>query len=133
AFFDCPIIRFPCRDAEAVARIVRRIGRASRPVLLTDGMFSRDGGLAPIKDYLRLLPRDAVIVMDDAHGAGVLGQTGMGTAEELGVRSNVIIQTISLGKAFGVYGGAEVGWRALRDLISERSGPFGCNAPPPRP
>ena len=133
AFFGCPIIRFPCRDAAAVARIVRRIGRASRPVLLTDGMFSRDGGLAPIKDYLRLLPRDAVIVMDDAHGAGVLGQTGMGTAEELGVRSNRIIRTISLGKAFGVYGGAVLGSHSLCDRIRKRSGLFGGNTPLPLP
>src|SRR5947207_10563082 len=74
-FFDCPTIRFGYRDVEAVARVVQRVGGQSRPVLLTDGMFSHDGELAPIKDYLRLLPRDGGILLDDAHGAGVLGKT----------------------------------------------------------
>jgi 7-keto-8-aminopelargonate synthetase-like enzyme len=92
-------------------------------------MFSHDGGLAPIKDYLRLLPRDAAILLDDAHGAGVLGKTGRGTAEQLGVRSNRIIQTISLSKAFGVYGGAVLGSISLCDRIRGRSHLFGGNTP----
>ncbi|PYK96244.1 MAG: hypothetical protein DME19_20370 [Verrucomicrobia bacterium] len=132
-FFDCPIIRFPYRDAVAVSRIVRRIGQQSRPVLLTDGMFSHDGQLAPIGDYLSALPRDAVILLDDAHAAGTLGKTGKGTGEQLGVRSPCIIQTISLGKAFGVYGGAVLGSRTLCNRIRERSPLFGGNTPPPLP
>jgi 7-keto-8-aminopelargonate synthetase-like enzyme len=133
AFFDCPIIKFPCRDAVAVGRILERIGRQSRPVLLTDGMFSHDGGLAPIDGYLRNLPRNATILLDDAHGAGILGKTGKGTAEQLGVRSDRIVQTISLGKAFGVYGGAVLGARTVCDRIRERSRLFGGNTPPPLP
>ena len=132
-FFDCPIIRFPYRDAVAVSRIVRRIGQQSRPVLLTDGMFSHDGQLAPIGDYLSVLPRDAVILLDDAHAAGTLGKTGKGTGEQLGVRSPCIIQTISLSKAFGVYGGAVLGQRSLCNRIRERSRLFGGNTPLPLP
>ena len=132
-FFDCPILRFPYRDAEAVARIVQKIGRRSRPVLLTDGMFSHDGELAPVAAYLRLLPRDAGILLDDAHGAGVLGKTGKGTAEQLGARSNRIIQTISLSKAFGVYGGAVLGPRSLCERIRRRSRLYGGNTPSPLP
>jgi len=128
-FFDCPTIRFAHRDVEAVGRAVQRVGSQSRPVLLTDGMFSHDGELAPIKEYLRLLPRDAAILLDDAHGAGVLGRTGKGTAEQLGVRSSRIIQTISLSKAFGVYGGAVLGPRSLCDRIRGRSRLFGGNTP----
>ena len=133
AFFDCPIIRFPYRDAEAVARIVQRIGRPSRPVLLTDGMFSHDGELAPVGVYLRVLPRDSAILLDDAHGAGILGKTGKGTLEQLGVRSGRIVQTISLSKAFGVYGGAALGSRMLCNRIRGRSRLFGGNTPPPLP
>jgi len=132
-FFDCPIIRFPYRDAAAVTRIVQRIGQQSRPVLLTDGMFSHDGELAPINAYLRVLPRDAAILLDDAHGAGTLGKTGKGTVEQPGVRSNRIIQTISLSKAFGVYGGAVLGQRSLCNRIRERSRLFGGNTPLPLP
>ena len=132
-FFDCPIIRFPYRDAAAVTRIVQRIGQQSRPVLLTDGMFSHDGELAPVNAYLRGLPRDAAILLDDAHGAGTLGKTGKGTVEQPGVRSNRIIQTISLSKAFGVYGGAVLGQRSLCNRIRERSHLFGGNTPLPLP
>lgn len=133
AFFDGPIINFSHRDTVAVSRIMERIGRRSRPVLLTDGMFSHDGGLAPINGYLRSLPRNAVILLDDAHGAGILGKTGKGTPEQLGVRSDRIVQTISLGKAFGVYGGAVLGARSLCDRIRDRSRLFGGNTPPPLP
>src|SRR5438477_4962766 len=91
AFFDCPVIRFSHRDPESVARVVQRIGLQSRPVLLSDGMFSHDGELAPLGAYLRILPRDAAILLDDAHGTGVLGRTGRGTIEELDVRSKRII------------------------------------------
>ena len=132
-FFDCPIVRFPYRNAVAVTRIVQRIGQQSRPVLLTDGMFSHDGELAPINAYLRVLPRDAAILLDDAHGAGTLGKTGKGTVEQPGVRSNRIIQTISLSKAFGVYGGAVLGQRSLCNRIRERSRFFGGNTPLPLP
>ena len=132
-FFDCPIIRFPYRDAAAVTRIAQRIGQQSRPVLLTDGLFSHDGELAPIGDYLSVLPRDAAILLDDAHGAGTLGKTGKGTVEQPGVRSNRIIQTISLSKAFGVYGGAVLGQRSLCNRIREGSRLFGGNTPPPLP
>ncbi|HXT40366.1 MAG TPA: pyridoxal phosphate-dependent aminotransferase family protein [Candidatus Angelobacter sp.] len=132
-FFDGPIINFSHRDTSAVRRIMERIGRQSRPVLLTDGMFSHDGGLAPIDGYLRSLPRNAAILLDDAHGAGILGKTGKGTAEQLGVRSDRIVQTISLGKAFGVYGGAVLGARSVCDRIRDRSRLFGGNTPPPLP
>jgi len=132
-FFGCSILRFPSRDADALARLVRGIGPRSRPVLLTEGMFSHDGELAPIKAYLRVLPRNALVLLDDVHGAGVLGKTGKGTAEHLRVRSNRIIQSVSLGKAFGVYGGAVLGPRTLCERIRKRSRLFGGNTPLPLP
>jgi 7-keto-8-aminopelargonate synthetase-like enzyme len=72
-------------------------------------------------------------LLDDAHGAGTLGKTGRGTAEHLDVRSIRIVQTISLGKAFGVYGGAVLGARSVCDRIRERSRLFGGNTPLPLP
>jgi 7-keto-8-aminopelargonate synthetase-like enzyme len=132
-FFDCPLIRFKHRDAEAVGRVVERIGRQSRPVLLTDGLYSHDGTLAPVREYLDRLPGDSVLVLDDAHGAGVLGRRGRGTAEALGVKSPRMIQTVSLSKAFGVYGGVVVGSRAVCDRVRAGSRLFGGNTPPPLP
>ncbi len=96
-------------------------------------MFSRDGSAAPLTEYLRLLPRDALILVDDAHGAGVLGPTGKGTLEHGGVGRGRIIQTITLSKAFGVYGGAILGSKSLRQSILARSRLFVGSTPPPLP
>src|SRR5579871_5658551 len=74
---DCPVIKFKHRSPDDVARIATRLGDAQL-ILLTDGVFSQDGGIAPLKEYLAALPRSATILVDDAHGAGVLGESGRG-------------------------------------------------------
>src|SRR5439155_13186649 len=108
-FFDCPVLRFKHRNSDAVATSVRRCGPGAKLILLTDGMFSRDGSIAPLADYVRVLSRDAWMLVDDAHGAGVLGRTGKGSLEHAGVTRRRIIQTTTLSKAFGAYGGAILG------------------------
>ena len=132
-FLDCPVLRFQHRDAEDVGRAAQRCGPGARLILLTDGMFSRDGAAAPLAAYLHVLPRDAWLLVDDAHGAGVLGHTGKGTLEHEGVARRRIIQTVTLSKAFGAYGGAILGSRALRRRILERSGMFVGSTPIPLP
>src|SRR5262249_16199652 len=77
--FDCPILNFKHREADDVARVVARRGPGAKSILLTDGMFSHDGSAAPLRDYLRVLPKDAMLLVDDAHAAGVLGKTGKGS------------------------------------------------------
>lgn len=133
SFFACPIVRFQHRKAEAVEEAVERCGRRSRIVLLTDGMFAQDGSAAPLKDYLSLLPRDAMLLIDDAHGAGVLGRTGKGTLEAAGIKPGRAIQTITLSKAFGAYGGAILGTAQLRREILGRSPLFAGHTPVPLP
>jgi 7-keto-8-aminopelargonate synthetase-like enzyme len=128
----CPIVSFKHRDADDLARVVRRLGPVE-PLLLTDGMFSHDGGIAPIKQYLAALPASARILLDDAHGVGVLGKRGRGTLEHEHVSSNRIIQTITLSKAFGVYGGAVLGSKSLKAAIVARSRFFIGNTPLPPP
>src|SRR5437016_12214993 len=96
-------------------------------------MFSHDGSVAPLKAYLKFLPRDSLVLLDDAHGAGVLGKTGKGTAEYAGVSRRRIIQTVTLSKAFGVYGGAILGPRRLRGQIIARGRPFRGSTPLPLP
>lgn len=104
-FFDCPVLNFKHRSPEHLADALQRCGRNSRPVLLTDGLFSHDGSTAPLAAYLKLLPRDGLLVVDDAHGAGTLGNQGRGTVELEGIPRDRLVQTITLSKAFGVYGG----------------------------
>lgn len=131
--FGCPVLRFKHRDADNVADTVQRLGKAARPILLTDGLFSHNGQVAPLKGYLAALPGDARLLVDDAHGAGTIGPKGRGTAEHLGVCDRRLIQTITLSKAFGVYGGAILGPAALRKRIIAASRMFGGNTPLPLP
>ena len=130
---DCPILRFGHRDAADLARIIGRCGKGARPIVLTDGMFSHDGSTAPLKAYFTSLPRDGMILVDDAHGAGVLGKKGRGTPEHENVSRRQIIQCITLSKAFGVYGGVILGTKALREKIIERSRSFVGSTPLPLP
>ena len=132
-FLDCPILRFQSRQAISVAQAVRRCGSSAKLVLLTDGMFSGDGSTAPLADYLQVLPKDALIVVDDAHGAGVLGPTGRGTPEHTGVSRQRVIQCVTLSKAFGTYGGAILGPSWLRQRILDRSQMFVGSTPLPLP
>jgi 7-keto-8-aminopelargonate synthetase-like enzyme len=102
-------------------------------MLLTDGMFAHDGSVAPLTKYLKKLPEDAVILVDDAHGAGVVGKTGKGSVEHEGVSRKRIIQTITLSKAFGTYGGAILGASSLRQRIIDHSKMFLGSTPLPLP
>jgi len=132
-FFDCPILKFKHRDAEDLSHAVSRIGTNTKPILLADGIFSNDGSLTPLKSYLKILPRNSVLLVDDAHGAGTLGKTGKGTVELEGIPRNRVIQTITLSKAFGVYGGAILCSANLREKILTRSRMFGGSTPLPLP
>ncbi len=154
---NCPVLKFKHRDADDFARAVARCGRGARLVVLTDGMFAHDGSAAPLKAYLKMLPPDGLLLVDDAHGAGVLGETGRGTPEYEGVanflkggraaaaarsgaaapppprRGPQIIQCVTLSKAFGVYGGAVLGPHDLREKILKRSRAFIGSTPLPPP
>ena len=132
-FLECPVLRFRHLNPESLASAVRRCGPEARLLLLTDGMFSHNGAAAPLAEYLRVLPKDAELLVDDAHGAGVLGPNGQGSLEHAGVPRRRIIQTISLSKAFGAFGGAILGTTALRRRIADRSPMFVASTPPPLP
>jgi 7-keto-8-aminopelargonate synthetase-like enzyme len=130
---DCPVVKLRHRDAEDLEQVVRRCGPGARLMLMTDGMFAHDGSVAPLARYLEILPKDAVILADDAHGAGVLGRTGKGSVEHEGVSRKRIIQTITLSKALGTYGGAILGTESLRKGIIARSKMFLGSTPLPLP
>jgi len=132
-WLGCPVVKFKHRDIGDFANQITRCGRRSKPIVLTDGMFSHDGSVAPLKNYLKHLPADGLIIVDDAHGAGVLGETGKGSLEAEGVRRKRIVQCITLSKAFGAYGGAVLGTRALREKIRARSRIFVGSTPLPLP
>jgi 7-keto-8-aminopelargonate synthetase-like enzyme len=86
-----------------------------------------------LREYLKALGVRGTILTDDAHGAGVMGRTGRGALEFTGVSRQRVIQTITLSKAFGVYGGAVLCSRALREKMISRSAMFAGSTPLPLP
>lgn len=132
-FFREPVIEFVHGDAQDLARRVARLRGNIRPLLLTDGVFSQTGETAPLPEYLRVLPRNAVVLLDDAHSAGILGTSGQGTIEYCRLPRRRFIQTITLSKSFGVYGGAILCDVALRNKMFARSAMFGGSTPCPLP
>jgi 7-keto-8-aminopelargonate synthetase-like enzyme len=132
-FFAGPVREFKHRHAPDLARQLRRWHGKPRPLVLTDGLFARDGELAPLAAYLKILPPRGMILLDDAHAAGLIGATGQGTVEYAGVPRRRIIQTVTLSKAFGCYGGAILCEAALREKLMTRSAMFAGSTPLPLP
>ena len=107
---------------------------AKRRIIWTDGVFSMEGSIAKLPDILEIARRhDAIVVMDDSHATGVLGEHGRGTAEHYGVLGEVDVITSTLGKALGgAAGGFVAGSAALCDMLTQRSRPqLFSNALPP--
>jgi 7-keto-8-aminopelargonate synthetase-like enzyme len=132
-FLDCPVLQYKHRDSAHAAQTIARCGAGAKIILLTDGVFGHDGALAPLPELLKALPRDGALVIDDAHGAGVLGKNGRGTVEHFRISDRRIIRTITLSKAFGAYGGAVLSDRRLWKKIVAQSALFAGSTPVPIP
>jgi 7-keto-8-aminopelargonate synthetase-like enzyme len=130
---DCPVKKFPHRDVVALEKMLATGEQNFRPIILTDGMFSYDGAAAPLRAYLKILPRAGMILVDDAHGMGVVGATGKGTVEQAGVPRARVIQCGTLSKAFGAFGGVVLSSRVVRKKILARSRSFVGTTPLPPP
>jgi len=115
------VMRYPHAD---VAHLAELLARAERPGLITtDAVFSMDGDIAPLAGLRRLAMKyEARLLADDAHGIGVLGQTGRGTLEHLGLPlASPLILMGTLGKAFGVFGAFVAGEAALIETLIQRA------------
>ncbi|GIX35962.1 MAG: 8-amino-7-oxononanoate synthase [Lysobacteraceae bacterium] len=114
--------RYPHADVEAAARQLAT-RREACAVLATDGVFSMDGDIAPLAELAALCRREgALLVVDDAHGAGVLGEQGRGTAAMLGLPAEAVdLQLVTLGKAFGAYGAVVAGDATLVEALLQRA------------
>ena len=98
---------------------------ARRKLVVTDAVFSMDGDIAPVPELLELCERhDAWLLLDDAHGFGVLGATGAGVLQHFGVASERIIYMATLGKAAGVFGAFVAGAPALIEWLLQRARPY---------
>lgn len=95
-------------------------------IVVTDGVFSMDGNVAPLDEIVRLAKKyDALVMIDECHSAGVVGETGRGVTEKFNVRGEVDIITGTLGKAFGgAVGGFTTGKKEIIELLRQRSRPY---------
>jgi glycine C-acetyltransferase len=94
-------------------------------LLITDGVFSMDGDIAPLPELCTLAEKyNCIMMVDDAHSSGVLGRNGRGTADHLGCHGRVHIQVGTLSKAIGSMGGYVCGSRELIDFLYRRARPF---------
>lgn len=99
--------------------------KARRILVVTDGVFSMDGDVAPLPDIITLCEKfGAMLMVDDAHATGVLGKGGRGTPNHFGLTDRVHIQIGTLSKAVGSVGGYVSSTRSLRQYFSQRARPF---------
>ena len=126
------LIRYPHNDLAALEGALKAT-QAPRKLIVTDGVFSMDGDIAPLARMLELAEQhDAWLLVDDAHGFGVLGPQGRGTLAEAGLQSWRIILIGTLGKAAGVAGAFAAGQADVIEFLLQkaRTGIFTTASPP---
>ena len=118
---------YPHADIKSLDALLtaERPKRKGRWAIITDGVFSMDGDIAPLAELARLKEKhDTLLMVDDAHGSGVLGATGRGTGEHCGCLHQVDLQMGTLGKGLGCFGAYLAGSRVIVDTLVNRSRPF---------
>ncbi|MEC1446009.1 glycine C-acetyltransferase [Bacillus haynesii] len=112
-------------DMEDLEKILKKSMNYRMRLIVTDGVFSMDGDIAPLPEIVRLAEQyDAFVMVDDAHASGVLGENGRGTVHHFGLDGKVHIQVGTLSKAIGVLGGYAAGSKVLIDYLKHKGRPF---------
>jgi 8-amino-7-oxononanoate synthase len=113
---------YPHRDTNSLEQILtQKRGEFHRVWIVTDGVFSMDGHVAPLPELCELAERhDACLIVDEAHGTGVLGDSGSGVCEALNVKDRVAIRIGTLSKAIGAQGGFVAGPQIVIDYLINR-------------
>ncbi|MBW3670962.1 MAG: glycine C-acetyltransferase [Acidobacteria bacterium] len=119
-------IRYRNRDVADLERVLDENRDLRHKMIVTDGVFSMEGSLAPLPEIVDLARKhEAILVVDESHGTGVIGKTGRGTPEELGVYGEIDVYTSTLGKALGgSHGGFTTGPRPLVEYLRQKSRPY---------
>jgi glycine C-acetyltransferase len=121
------IIRYAHRDPVDLKKQIGA-GKAAgyrRALIVTDGVFSMDGDVAPLDAILAVArEHDYLLMVDDAHGEGVLGRGGRGIVDHFGLHGQVDVEVGTLSKAFGVVGGVVAGSQRIVDWLRQRGRPF---------
>lgn len=123
-----PIIRFEhCNPASLEQKLAEHYPQGSnrRALIITDGVFSMDGDISPLPGLVELAERfNAMIMVDDAHGEGVLGENGRGAVDHFHLHGRVDVEIGTLSKALGVVGGFVAGKKLIIDHLRQKGRPF---------
>lgn len=123
--------RFLHNDVDALEKLLQS-SNAKRKFIAVDAVFSMDGDIAPLKEYLALCEQyDAYLYVDDAHGFGVLGEHGQGSLNHLGLKSPRVIMMATLGKAAGVAGAFVAGEQVVIDYLIQAAKSYVYSTPAP--
>ncbi|HSQ60462.1 MAG TPA: glycine C-acetyltransferase [Acidobacteriota bacterium] len=116
---------FPHRDVAALRALLEETRDVKRRLVITDGVFSMDGDVAPLREIAAAArEHGAIMMVDDAHASGVLGRAGRGTVDHFDLHGQVDVQVGTLSKAIGVLGGYVCGSKALIEYLYHRARPF---------
>ncbi|MFC7320521.1 glycine C-acetyltransferase [Halobacillus campisalis] len=112
-------------DMESLEQALKESSEYRTRLVVTDGVFSMDGNIAPLPEIVELCEKyDALVMVDDAHASGVLGDNGRGTVNHFGLDGRVHIQVGTLSKAIGVLGGYAASTKTLREYLIHKGRPF---------
>lgn len=120
------IVRYAHCDPAALGKVIaEERGKYRRALVVTDGVFSMDGDVAPLPDiYAEARKGKALLMVDDAHGEGVLGKGGRGIVDHFGLHGKVDVEVGTFSKAFGVVGGVAAGDGKIVEWLRQRGRPF---------
>ena len=118
--------RYANADMEDLERCLKEAQAQRFRIIVTDGVFSMDGNVAPMDKICELAEKyEALVMVDESHSAGVVGKTGHGVAEEFNLYGRIDIHTGTLGKSFGgAVGGFTTGRQEIIDMLRQRSRPY---------
>ncbi len=113
------------KDVADLARVLQGSQGARRLLVVTDGVFSMDGDVAPLDKIVEVCePYNAIVMVDDAHASGVLGRNGRGTVDHFNLHGRVHVQVGTLSKAIGALGGYVAGSASLKEWLVQRGRPY---------
>lgn len=119
------VIRYKHNDVDDLRRVIAETTDYNRRLIITDGVFSMDGDIAPLPQLVEVAQEHNIMLMvDDAHGEGVLGRGGRGIVDHFDLHGQVDIEVGTMSKAFGAVGGIVAGKQEIIDWIKQRGRPF---------
>ncbi len=119
------IVSYEHNNVDDLRRKIAETTEYNRRLIVTDGVFSMDGDIAPLPDLLKVAQEHQILLMvDDAHGEGVLGRGGRGIVDHFNLHGQVDIEVGTMSKAFGAVGGIVAGKQVIVDWLRQRGRPF---------